>query len=153
MAENRPDICVLSNPRSGMSLRNPGAVDRAMTVFDERAELRAYYGDPTDEAERAVQDGFRVVIAAGGDLVLSRHSHMPHMGLADMAAGVLFLQVGTALSTPLKTGSNDLALLGLSPGVVTVESWLSPPGARGFDPGPGRTYRRQDGVWKQVEKP
>ncbi|MFN4193581.1 MAG: hypothetical protein ACK4FR_11610 [Tabrizicola sp.] len=153
MGEIRPDICVLSNPRSDMSPHNPGAVDRAMAVFGEPAELRAFYGDPTDEAERAVQDGFRVVIAAGVDLVLSGHSHMPHMGLADTATGVLFLQVGSALSTRLETGSNDLTLLGLSPRVATVESWLSPPGARGFDPGPGRTYRRQDGVWKQVEKP
>lgn len=87
---------------------------------------------------------------AGAEIVLSGHTHMPHMGLADTAAGVLFLQVGTALSTRLKTGSNDLALLSLSPGLVRVESWLSPPGARGFRPGPARTYRRQDGVWNEV---
>ncbi|MFN3280707.1 MAG: metallophosphoesterase family protein, partial [Tabrizicola sp.] len=90
---------------------------------------------------------------AGADIMLSGHTHMPHMSLAGTAAGVLFLQVGTALSTRLKTGSNDVALLSLSPGVVRVESWLSPPGSRGFDPGPARTYRRRDGVWNEVDNP
>lgn len=48
MANARPDICVLANPRSGTSLRNPGAVDRAMAVFGPRAELRPFSGDPAD---------------------------------------------------------------------------------------------------------
>ena len=76
------------------------------------------------------------VAQAGADIVLSGHTHMPHAGFAETAAGVLFLQVGTAISTRLKTGTNDFALVTLGPGEVTVESWLSPRGSAGFTPGP-----------------
>ncbi|MFN4201727.1 MAG: hypothetical protein ACK4GM_01545 [Tabrizicola sp.] len=101
------------------------------------APVPAADGTAADMASRA--QALAALARAGVDLVPSGHSHMPHMGLADTATGVLFLQVGTALSTRLKTGSNDLTLLGLSPGVVTVESWLSPSGTRSFDPSPGQT--------------
>ncbi|MFN3992342.1 MAG: metallophosphoesterase family protein [Tabrizicola flagellatus] len=115
------------------------------------APVPAADGTPADIADPA---GTLAALArAGAEIVLSGHTHMPHMGLADTAAGVLFLQVGTALSTRLKTGSNDLALLSLSPGEARVESWLSAPGARDFEPGPARTYRRRDGVWNEVDNP
>lgn len=91
MAENRPDICVLANPRSGTSLRNPGAVDRAMKVFGTRAELRPFTGDPADEAARAVRDGFRVVVAAGGDGSVAGVAH----ALAGTKAALAVLPLGT----------------------------------------------------------
>lgn len=91
MAENRPDICVLANPRSGTSLRNPGAVDRAMQVFGNRAELRPFSGDPADEAARAVRDGFRVVVAAGGDGSVAGVAH----ALAGTKAALAVLPLGT----------------------------------------------------------
>lgn len=91
MAENRPDICVLSNPRSGTSLRNPGAVERAMAVFGDRAELRAFSGDPADEAARAVQDGFRIVVAAGGDGTVAGVAH----ALAGTGVALAVLPLGT----------------------------------------------------------
>lgn len=83
----RPDICVLANPRSGTSLRNPGAVDRAMAVFGQRAELRPFSGDPADEAARAVREGFRIVVAAGGDGSVAGVAHA--LAGTDAALGVL----------------------------------------------------------------
>lgn len=91
MAENRPDICVLSNPRSGTSLRNPGAVERAMAVLGARAELRPFSGDPADEAARAVRDGFRIVVAAGGDGTVAGVAH----ALAGTGVALAVLPLGT----------------------------------------------------------
>lgn len=91
MAENRPDICVLSNPRSGTARRNPGAVERALAVFGTRAELRSFSGDPADEAARAVQDGFRIVVAAGGDGTVAGVAH----ALAGTGAALAVLPLGT----------------------------------------------------------
>ncbi|MFN3577462.1 MAG: metallophosphoesterase family protein [Tabrizicola sp.] len=90
---------------------------------------------------------------AGTDIVLSGHTHMPHRGIAETAAGVLFLQVGTAISTRLKTGTNDVALVTLGAGQVTVEGWLSPPGSAGFSPGPALTYARSGPVWQKLPDP
>ena len=89
---------------------------------------------------------------AGADVVLSGHTHMPHAGFAATAAGVLFLQVGTALSTRLKTGTNDVALVTLGQGQVTVDSWLSPPGVSAFSPGPTLTYTRPQAAWQKLAK-
>ena len=93
MAQSKaqPDICVLSNPKSGTSLRNPGAVDRAMAVFGPRAELRPFSGDPADEAARAVRDGFRVVVAAGGDGSVAGVAH----ALAGTGCALAVLPLGT----------------------------------------------------------
>ena len=83
----QPDICVLANPRSGTSQRNPGAVDRAMAVFGPRAELRSFSGDPADEAARAVREGFRIIVAAGGDGSVAGVAHA--LAGTDAALGVL----------------------------------------------------------------
>lgn len=91
MPEDRPEICVLSNPRSGTAQRNPGAVDRAMAVFGPRAELRPFSGDPADEAARAVRDGFRIVVAAGGDGSVAGVAH----ALAGTGAALGVLPLGT----------------------------------------------------------
>lgn len=91
MPDRKPDICVLSNPRSGTSLRNPGAVDRAMAIFGPRAELRAFSGDPADEATRALRDGFRIVVAAGGDGTVAGVAH----ALAGTGAALAVLPMGT----------------------------------------------------------
>lgn len=91
MAERRPDICVLSNPRSGTAQRNPGAVDRAMAVFGPRAELRSFSGDPAEEAARAVRDGFAIVVAAGGDGTVAGVAH----ALAGTDAALAVLPLGT----------------------------------------------------------
>lgn len=115
------------------------------------APVAAADGTPADIAnpDRALA----ALARAGADIVLSGHTHMPHAGYAGTAAGVLFLQVGTALSTRLKTGTNDVALVTLGAGQVRVESWLSPPGAAGFIPGPGLTYARPKAVWQKLPDP
>ena len=87
----RPDICVLANPRSGTALRNPGAVERAMAVFGDRATLRPFSGDPADEAMRAVAEGFRVVVAAGGDGTVAGVAH----ALAGSTSALAVLPLGT----------------------------------------------------------
>lgn len=91
MPDRMPDICVLSNPRSGTALRNPGAVDRAMAVFGERAVLRAFSGDPADEAARAIRDSFRIVVAAGGDGTVAGVAH----ALAGTDVALAVLPLGT----------------------------------------------------------
>lgn len=91
MAGSKPDICVLSNPGSGTAQRNPGAVDRAMAVFGVRAELRPFSGDPAKEAARAVREGFRVVVAAGGDGSVAGVAH----ALAGTKAALAVLPLGT----------------------------------------------------------
>jgi 3',5'-cyclic AMP phosphodiesterase CpdA len=102
------------------------------------APVPAADGTPPDIADPA---GTLAALArTGADIVLSGHTHMPHAGFAETAAGVLFLQVGTAISTRLKTGTNDFALVTLGAGKVTVESWLSPPGQPGFTPVPTQVY-------------
>jgi diacylglycerol kinase family enzyme len=91
MPDRAPDICVLSNPKSGTALRNPGAVERAMAIFGDRAELRPFSGDPADEAARAVREGFRVVVAAGGDGSVAGVAH----ALAGTDCALAVLPMGT----------------------------------------------------------
>jgi 3',5'-cyclic AMP phosphodiesterase CpdA len=112
------------------------------------APVPAADGTPADIAD---PPGTLIALAqAGADIVLSGHTHMPHAGFAEAAAGVLFLQAGTALSTRLKTGTNDFALITLGSGQVQVESWLSPLGAAGFAPGPTLTYARPRAAWQKL---
>ncbi len=115
------------------------------------APVPAADGTPADMADPA--DVLAALAEAGTDVVLSGHTHMPHAGFAETAAGVLFLQVGTAISTRLKTGTNDLALITLGGGEVTVESWLSPPAAAGFEAGPSARYIRPQQAWQKVTPP
>ncbi|RYI03547.1 MAG: hypothetical protein EON48_15760 [Acetobacteraceae bacterium] len=87
MPDSKPDICVLSNPGSGTALRNPGAVERAMAVFGPRAELRSFSGDPAAAAARAAREGFRIVVAAGGDGTVAGVAHA--LSGTDVALAVL----------------------------------------------------------------
>jgi predicted phosphodiesterase len=112
------------------------------------APVPAADGTPADIADPA--GALYALAQAGADIVLSGHTHMPHTGFAETAAGVLFLQVGTAISTRLKTGTNDFALVTLEPGKVTVESWLSPPGQPGFTPGPTQVYIHPGTTWQKL---
>lgn len=91
MGRQGPDICVLANPNSGAVQRNPQAVDQAMAVFGPRAELRAFSGDPADEAARALRDGFRIIVAAGGDGTVAGVAH----ALAGSGRDMAVLPLGT----------------------------------------------------------
>ena len=102
-------------------------------------------GSPADMARPA--DVLAALAAAGTDIVLSGHTHMPHSGFAETAAGTLFLQVGTAISTRRKTAANDFSLIDLQPGRVTRRSWLALPG-QGFAEGPAEHFRKQAGQWQ-----
>lgn len=112
------------------------------------APVPAADGTPADMANPAA--ALAALAVAGADVVLSGHTHMPHSGFAETAAGVLFLQVGTAISTRRKTGANDLALVTLGDREVTVESWLSPPGSAGFSAGPKARYARPEAAWQKL---
>lgn len=141
-------------------LLRPASVDRLIRTFAEapqglwriavmhHAPVPAADGTPADIADPA--GALYALAQAGADIVLSGHTHMPHTGFADTAAGVLFLQVGTAISTRLKTGTNDFALVTLEAGKVTVESWLSPPGQPGFSPGPTQVYVHPGTTWQKL---
>ncbi len=91
MANRKPDICVLANPRSGTAQRNPGAIDRAMAVFGRRAELRPFSGDPANEAAKAAREGFAIVVAAGGDGTVAGVAH----ALAGTDCALAVLPLGT----------------------------------------------------------
>lgn len=87
------------------------------------APVPAGDGTPSDMADPASVQAR--LAAAGTDIVLSGHTHMPHAGLAETSAGILFLQVGTAISTRLKTDANDVSLIELAPEGVTRHTWLA----------------------------
>jgi 3',5'-cyclic AMP phosphodiesterase CpdA len=120
-------------------------------VVMHHAPVPAADGTPADIADP--DETLAALARAGADIVLSGHTHMPHTGVAETAAGVLFLQVGTAISTRLKTGTNDFSLVTLAPGQVTVEGWLSPPGRPSFTPGPIATYSHPEASWQKLPIP
>jgi diacylglycerol kinase family enzyme len=103
-------------------MRNPGALDRAMAVFGPRAQLRPFSGDPADEATRAVRDGFRVVVAAGGDGTVAGVAH----ALAGTDAALAVLPLGTfnyfarGLGMPEDPGGAARAILQGSPHDIAV---------------------------------
>lgn len=111
------------------------------------APVPAADGTPADMADPAAVLG--TLAQAGTDIVLSGHTHMPHAGFAETAAGVLFLQVGTAISTRLKTGTNDFALIELAPGSVTRHAWLSRQG-EGFTPEASTRFLKTASGWQAV---
>lgn len=120
-------------------------------VVMHHAPVPAADGTPADIADPDAT--LSALAGAGADIVLSGHTHMPHTGFAETAAGVLFLQVGTALSTRLKTGANDLALVTLGSGQITVESWICAAGAGGFSAAPPVTYARPELEWQKLPNP
>lgn len=111
------------------------------------APVPAADGTPADMAEPS-----RVLArlaGAGTDIVLSGHTHMPHAGAAAEAAGILFLQVGTAISTRRKTGANDFAVLDLQPGKVTLTPWIAAEG-QDFAPTAPVTFLRSPVGWERL---
>lgn len=124
------------------------APDQWRVVVMHHAPVPAADGTPADIADPEAT--LSALAHTGADVVLSGHTHMPHTGFAETAAGVLFLQVGTALSTRLKTGTNDAALVTLTPGLARVESWLYSGSTAAFQPGPDLTYARPQAAWHKV---
>lgn len=122
----------------------PGAMRIAVM---HHAPVPAADGTPADMAR------FPAVLAAladaGADLVLSGHTHMPHAGFAETAAGVLFLQAGTAISTRLKTDTNDFALIEIGPDAVTQHAWLAPRG-EAFTAAPPARFLKTAMRWQRV---
>jgi hypothetical protein len=92
------------------------------------------------------------LVTAGTDVVLSGHTHMPHWGAAETAAGILFLQVGTAISTRLKTRWNDVGLVEMRRDHVIVRPFLAD-AMHQFEPGPVQHFHRQGGRWRQADAP
>ena len=61
-------ICVICNEGSGRNSREAQAIETAMEVLGEGAELRQVRGEDLDDAAReAVAQDFDTVVAAGGD--------------------------------------------------------------------------------------
>jgi 3',5'-cyclic AMP phosphodiesterase CpdA len=107
------------------------------------APVPAADGTPADVADPvAVLDALS---RAGTEIVLSGHTHMPHAGFAETAAQILFLQVGTAISTRIKTDANDFALIELDRDGVTVRSWLARQGHPFREAPPVRFMRTASG--------
>lgn len=125
--------------------------DHWRVVVMHHAPVPAADGTPADIADHA--GTLSALAQAGADVVLSGHTHMPHTGFAETASGVLFLQVGTAMSTRLKTGTNDLALVTLGADQVRVESWICPPDSGGFSATAPVIYARPGLDWQELPNP
>ncbi|WP_431299612.1 metallophosphoesterase family protein [Tabrizicola sp. BL-A-41-H6] len=109
------------------------------------APMPAADGTPAD-----IRDPAGVIadlVAAGVEVVLSGHTHMPHFTVADTAAGILFLQVGTAISTRLKTGLNDVGVVDFTANGATVQSWVAGPDKM-FRQTTEQRFSRVDGRWQ-----
>jgi 3',5'-cyclic AMP phosphodiesterase CpdA len=110
------------------------------------APVPAADGTPADIAEPA--EALHALAQTGAQVVLSGHTHMPHWGAAGTQAGMLFLQVGTAISTRRKTDANDLSLIELDAGGVTLRSWLARPGQT-FVEGPTTRFVHGSNGWSK----
>lgn len=135
----------------------PASVDRLREAFTtappgahriavlHHAPVPAADGTPADIADAS--ETLSRLAQAGADIVLSGHTHMPHAGFAETAAGVLFLQVGTCVSTRLKTDANDFALVELAPSQVHLRSWIAPRG-QSFGEGPATRFEKTAMGWR-----
>ncbi|QDC11439.1 hypothetical protein FHY55_20365 [Oceanicola sp. D3] len=63
------EICVITNAKSGTNARDSEAIDRALAVFGEAATLRHWSpgDDLTGLVDKALADGAKTIVAAGGD--------------------------------------------------------------------------------------
>ncbi len=111
------------------------------------APVPAADATPADIAHPA--EALLQLAATGAQIVLSGHTHMPHWGAAKTQAGMLFLQVGTAISTRRKTDANDLSLIQLDATGVTLRSWLSRP-SQPFTEGPTSRFAHGADGWTKV---
>lgn len=86
-------ICVLANPKSGRNSRDRAAIARAMAVFGPQATLRHWRGGENLDrvVARALADGFRTIVAAGGDGTVTGVAH----ALLDAPASLGVLPLGT----------------------------------------------------------
>lgn len=119
-----PDICVIANARSGATARVAAVLERAMTVFGARAELRTFTGDPTPVAAQAIRDGFPIIVAAGGDGTVAGVAH----ALAGTPAFMGVLPLGTfnyfarGLDTPADANEAAIAITEGEPHDIAVGS-------------------------------
>lgn len=139
----------------------PGSVQRLTTAFAtasrdtmrvavlHHAPVPAADGTPADMAEPSAV--LACLARAGADIVLSGHTHMPHSGFAETAAGVLFLQVGTAISTRLKTDANDFSLIEIGPERVIQHPWLAHRGGN-FAAMPPARFRKTVSGWQRASQ-
>ena len=120
----RPDICVIANAKSGATARVAIALERAMAVFGDRAEIRTFTGDPAPVAQQAIRDGFKVIVAAGGDGTVAGVAH----ALAGTSAVMAVLPMGTfnyfarGLHTPADATEAAHAILAGEPHDIAVGS-------------------------------
>ena len=114
------------------------------------APVPAADGTPADIHDPAAV--LRDLLAAGADIVLSGHTHMPQFGAAEKAGSILFLQVGTAISTRLKTEWNDVSLIETSSDRVTVTPFLADATDQ-FKSNPVMHFRREKSHWQETDLP
>lgn len=166
-----PSLCVGRAVLQGVNTANPFVWKSGRLHKRSRDRLASTFGTAPDGAMRIAvlhhapvpaADGTPADMAAplavlsalagvGTDIVLSGHTHMPHAGFGDSAAGVLYLQVGTTISTRLKTDANDFALVEIEPDAVTVTSWLAKGGAAFTVAGTTR-FRRTAQGWQNLDQ-
>ncbi|NBZ89802.1 metallophosphoesterase family protein [Stagnihabitans tardus] len=114
------------------------------------APVPAADGTPADIHDPAAV--LRDLVAAGTDIVLSGHTHLPHVGAPEAAASILVMQVGTAISTRLKTRWNDVSLVETANDHVTVQRFLADATLR-FEPGSIQHFHRKDTRWQEAQGP
>ena len=100
---------------------------------------------------RGAEDALSQLGACGADIVLSGHLHTWHARPFADAAGVLFVQAGTGLSTRVRGEPNDFNLLTIEGRAVVVEQWIAPDGETTFQPGRVARFAKPADRW--VEAP
>lgn len=137
-----------SSAQALMRAFSPAPGDLLHIAVMHHAPVHAADGTPADIHDPAAV--LRDLVAAGTDIVLSGHTHLPHVGAAETAASILFLQVGTAISTRLKTRWNDACLVEMANDGVTVRPFLAD-ATHQFEPGPVQHFHRRDARWEEAD--
>lgn len=135
------------------------AVIRARRAFADEPEGRVkvvvlhHPLEHTPDVDKRLMTGARKALAglseAGTDIVLSGHLHNWRAGPFVEAEGVLLVQAGTGLSTRVRGEPNDINLLTVAPGQVTIERLVAREGETAFTHERRATYRKTDGVWRR----
>ncbi|MBN8294342.1 hypothetical protein JI664_20380 [Rhodobacter sp. NTK016B] len=118
------DICVVANPKSGRNSKDAQAIDHAMEALGPGAQLRRWSRDGglQDEVKSAIADGFKVIVAAGGDgtvmgVAQAMVGAQAHMGVLPLGT---FNYFARGLGLPQEPGPAAAAILKGRPHKISV---------------------------------
>ena len=96
--------------------------------------------------------------AAGVDLILSGHLHLPHIGLTTARYPIkghsaLLVQAGTTISTRGRGEANSFNVIRIEKPLITIEHHLWRPQAGAFQKTIRERFERRRGLWERAEVP